>query len=137
MQRLELLEHPADVGFRARGRTLPDLFAACAEGLQSIILDASQAQEVEVWKLSVGGIDLESLLVNWLNEVLYYVDAKRVVISRAEVEIDGNQVEAMCHGEKLDSERHPSRVVVKAVTYHQLRIFESDGGWTAEVYVDV
>lgn len=142
MQQIELLEHPADIGFRARGRTLADLFATCAEALLSIILDASQAQEAQVWELSVEGSDLESLLVNWLNEVLYFVDAKRVVFSRMEIEIDPTEirhtrVDAVCHGERLDSERHRPRVLVKAVTYHQLRIFESDDGWTAEVYVDV
>ncbi len=137
VQDFELLEHPADIGFRARGRTLADLFATSAEALLSIILDASQAQEAQVWELSVEGADLESLLVNWLNEVLYFVDAKGVVFSRTEIEVGRGKVNAICHGEKLDSERHPLRVLVKAATYHQLRIFESDDGWTAEVYVDV
>lgn len=137
MQDFELLEHPADIGFRARGDTLPGLFATCAEALLSIILDASQTKETNVWTLSVEGIDLESLLVNWLNEVLYFVDAKRVVFARTEVDLSRNQLHAICHGEKLDPERHPARVVVKAATYHQLRICEVDGGWTAEVYVDV
>ncbi len=137
MQNFELLEHPADVGFRARGRTLAELFATCAEALISIILDASHARDAQIWHLSAEGIDLESLLVNWLNEVLYFVDAKRVVFSWMEIEIDGYQVNAVCHGEKLDSQRHPTRVLVKAVTYHQLRMFESEDGWTAEIYVDV
>ncbi len=137
MQRFELLEHPADIGFRAHGRTIPDLFATCAEALLSIFLDPSQAQARQVWQLSVQGFDLESLLVNWLNEVLYYVDAKRVIFTRTEIRIESNQLNATCHGETLDFARHPSRVLVKAVTYHQLRILESNGGWIAEVYVDV
>ncbi len=137
MQDFELLEHPADVGFRAHGRTLADLFASCAAALLSIILDASHAQQSGVWRLSVEGIDLESLLVNWLNEVLYYVDAKRIVFSRMEIDVGSKDVQAICYGEAFDIERHPTRVLVKAVTYHQLRIFESDAGWTAEVFVDV
>lgn len=137
VQDFELLEHPADVGFRAHGRTLAELFGKCAAALLSIILDASEAGEAAVWQLSVEGIDRESLLVNWLNEVLYYVDAKRIVFARMEVEVGSNDVYAVCHGEPFDIERHPTRVLVKAVTYHQLRIFESDAGWTAEVFVDV
>ncbi len=137
MQHFELLEHPADIGFRARGRTIPELFAACAEALLSIFLDPSRAQARQIWQISVQGSDLESLLVNWLNEVLYYVDAKRVIFARTKIQIENNQLNATCHGETLDFARHPSRVLVKAVTYHQLRIAESNGGWTAEVYVDV
>lgn len=83
------------------------------------------------------GLDLESLLVNWLNEVLYYLDAKRVIFTRTEIQIQADQLNATCHGETLDLARHPSRVLVKAATYHQLRIFEWNGGWSAEVYVDV
>lgn len=137
VRRFELLEHPADIGFRAHGRAIPELFAVCAEALLSIILDASEAQDREAWQVSVQGSDLESLLVNWLNEVLCYVDAKRVIFTRTEIRIQGDQLNATCRGEARDFARHPSRVLVKAVTYHQLRIFESEGGWTAEVYVDV
>jgi SHS2 domain-containing protein len=134
----ELLDHPADIGFRAQAQSLEELFATCARALLSIILDASHAQPTERWDLSAQGGDLESLLVNWLNEVLYFVDTKRVVFSDFELKLNRPEsVRCTCYGEKRDPQRHPVRVLVKAVTYHQLRISESNGRWTAEVFVDV
>src|SRR6516165_5143798 len=74
----ELLEHPADIGFRARGATLEELFASCACALVSIILDPSAIRPIESIAIPGVGEELESLLVNWLNEVLYYVDGRRL-----------------------------------------------------------
>lgn len=134
----ELLDHPADIGFRARGETLEDLFANCAYALISIILDPENAARTQNWLLETEGADLESLLVNWLNEVLYYVDTKRVVFASMSVAFpDPARVRCHAEGEARDPVKHPVRLFVKAVTYHQLKISRKENTWTAEVYVDV
>ena len=126
----EILEHPADVGFRARGNSLEELFGNCGLALMSIILDSSRADSGGSWQLTAEGHDLDSLLVNWLNEVLFYVDTRRLVFNPF-------QLSCQAIGEERTPAKHPVRVSVKAVTYHQLRIARSGEQWIAEVFVDV
>jgi len=134
----ELLDHPADVGFRAWGNTLEEVFENCAHALISIIFDPSDISPSQHWELEAEGEDLESLLVNWLNEVLYYVDTRRVAFRALSVKMaEPFRVSCQATGEKRRPEKHPVRVSVKAVTYHQLRLSKAAEGWIAEVFVDV
>jgi SHS2 domain-containing protein len=134
----ELLEHPADIGFRARGTTLEELFSSCARALVSIILDPSAIRPIESISIPGAGGDLGGLLVNWLNEVLYYVDGRRLALAEFAVShVAETSVECIARGEPRDRERHPSRVTVKAVTYHQLNVERTADGWVADVYVDI
>lgn len=134
----ELLDHPADIGFRVRGATLKELYSTAAEALVSLILDSSNINLLDDFVVYAEGSDLESLLVNWLNEVLYLVDSRRVALGRFDVlRFENNRIESRAKGEPRNPEKHPPRVVVKAVTYHQLKIEQTAGGWLAEVYVDV
>jgi SHS2 domain-containing protein len=134
----ELLDHPADIGFRASGASLETLFANCAQALIYIILDPSNIQSVQRVSLSADGGDYESLLVNWLNEVLYYVDGKRIAFSAFDIsQLSETHIECVATGEARDLQRHPPKLAVKAVTYHQLKVQRTENGWIAEVYVDV
>jgi protein archease len=134
----ELLEHPADIGFRARGATLEELFTVCGRALVSIILDPSDIRPLQTISIPGAGADLESLLVNWLNEVLYYIDGQRIAPGEfAIAQVTETSVDCVARGEPRDRERHPPRMVVKAVTYHQLKVERSADGWIAEVYVDI
>jgi SHS2 domain-containing protein len=93
---------------------------------------------VNYYVLEATGEDLESLFVNWLNEIIFYLDGKRVAIGRLQVEtITPTAVSARAWGEPRDPNRHAARLVVKAATWHQLSIRVHDGTWVAEVYLDV
>jgi SHS2 domain-containing protein len=134
----ELLDHPADIGFRAFGSSLEELFANCAHALISIIFDPSDTKAADEWDLHAEGSDLESLMVNWLNEVLFYVDTRRIAFASFAIDFpEKSRVRCKARGERRDPIRHPVRVSVKAVTYHQLVISKGQDGWIAEVYVDV
>lgn len=134
----ELLDHPADIGFRARRATAEELFGNCARALVSIILDPAEIRPIQAIDVPAEGGDRESLLVNWLNEVLYHVDGRRIALSEFEISrINDTRVECTARGEPRDRERHPSRLSVKAVTYHQLKIANTADGWVADVFVDI
>jgi SHS2 domain-containing protein len=136
--RFELLEHPADIGFRAYGNSMEELFANCAHALISIILDPSGIIPVQQVQLRAEGSDMESLLVNWLNEVLYYVDTRRLALQSFDVSFpDSFRLTSIASGEVRDPDKHPVRLSVKAVTYHQLKLSKQSETWLAEVYVDV
>jgi len=134
----ELLEHTADIGFRVRTRTPAELFEACAEALISISIDLDLVEPRAAWPLEAAGEDAESLLVNWLNEVLYLWDARRLALRRFRVlEITAGRVAGEALGEPWDPARHRARLLVKGVTYHQLRTGQDEEGWYAQVFLDV
>lgn len=134
----EILDHPADIGFRARGATVEELFAACAHALVSLILDPSRIEPARAVLLAAAGGDYEALLVNWLNEVLFYIDGRRLALGAFEISrLSESRIECVARGEPRDDRRHPARRGVKAVTWHQLKIARTADGWFAEVYVDI
>jgi len=134
----EILEHPADIGFRAFGRTLPELFANAALAMLSIAADPAAVEPRAEYALAAESGDRESLLVDWLSEVLYWFDGKRIAFRSFRVtEFRDTAIAAVGAGEPRDPERHRARLIVKAVTYHQLKIERRGGVWLAEVYLDI
>jgi SHS2 domain-containing protein len=134
----EILEHTADIGFRARGATLEKLFEASAKALVGIVLETGNVEPRERYTLSAEGQDRESLLVNWLGEVLYWLDGKRIAFRRFRVrELTATRVLAEAEGEPRNPARHRGKLDVKGVTYHQLRVYQEEREWIAEVFLDV
>ena len=134
----ELLEHPADIGFHAEAATLQQLFAECARALQFIIFEPFETEHNTHIQLNAEGSDYESLLVNWLNEVLYYVDTQRLAFDSFQFEfLEETRVRCAAIGERRELLEHPVKLIVKAVTYHQLRVTKSEKLWLADVYLDV
>jgi SHS2 domain-containing protein len=134
----EVLEHPADIGFRVCAPTLPALYGQAALAMLSIAGDPTAAEPRHEYPIAVESADRESLMVDWLNEILYYFDGRLIAFRDFRVESWRDaRIEAVGLGEPRDPVRHRAHLIVKAVTYHQLRIEERDGQWIAEVFVDI
>ncbi len=135
----EIIEHTADIGLRARGATEAEMFESAALGLVSVAVDLERAVPRLAYPIAASGEDRESLLVNWLSEALYYLDGERIVLCRFRVErLEPCRIAGQAWGEPREAGRHHPKIIVKGVTYHQLRI-ERDraGNWCAEVYLDI
>lgn len=129
----EILEHPADIGLRAFGGSLEELFSNAALAMLSIAGAESTTGDIE-YPLKAAGSDYESLLVAWLSEVLYWLDAKGIGFRSFHVTLlHPDRIEAV----GLGKPGHFATLVVKAVTWHQLRIARTADGWMAEVYLDI
>jgi SHS2 domain-containing protein len=138
MGAFDILEHPADIGFRAFGGSMAELYANSAMAMLSIAGDPSAAEPRAEYAIEVESGDREGLLVDWLNEVLYWYDGKLIAFREFRVDaISDERIAAVGVGEPRDPERHRAHLIVKAVTYHQLRVFERGGQWIAEVYLDI
>lgn len=138
MTTVEILSHTADTGFRITADTFEDLLAAAAAALAGVVLDCRNVRPLETLEIAAQGEDLEALVVNFLNEVLYVLDGRRFAVSNAAVTASGpHGVTAALLGEPRNDTRHPPRLVVKAVTYHQLVVKKRDPGWIAEIYLDI
>lgn len=133
-----ILEHPADIGIEAWGRTIPEAFSRAAFALVSIILDPACITVRETRMVELHAADRDQLLVKWLEEILYLYDGERFVPSSIEItEHSPVSLTARLHGEPFDPDKHETRLDVKAVTYHQLSIAENPGGWTVRIYLDI
>ena len=137
----ELLEHTADIGIRARGASLEEVFEHATEGLAEVLGARpdgfGEARPGEPVAVEVSAGDPGGLLVDWLNEVLWLRKVRQAVVSGVRVERVGD---GTASGEVVLAAGgpEPDGTLVKAVTYHRLRV-EPDpgGGWLAEVYLDV
>jgi len=134
----EILEHTADIGFRAWARDLASLFESSAEALVAIAMETGNIAMSHSYPLEADGESNEALLVNWLSDVLYHLDGERLAISGFRVkELTPYRVSGEALGEPRDPARHHAKLIVKGITYHQLKIEEYEEGWYCEVYLDV
>ncbi|HEV2282295.1 MAG TPA: archease [bacterium] len=134
----ETFEHTADIGLAARGRTLEELFENAALGLVDLMVDPAGLREETRLEVSVSAQDRDALLVAWLNELLYVLDARGFLPRRCRVtRISDTDLTAELWGERVDRERHQLRRLVKAATYHGLRVANTNGRWEARVILDL
>jgi len=123
MRRFRLIEHTADIGLIAYGRTLAEAFANAAYGLFSIITDPETIRETESRDLEISEDDTEALLFEWLNSLIYLFDVDTILFRRFEItELDNHRLKAVCYGEKYDPSRHKLKTGVKSATYHLLGV---------------
>jgi len=123
MKRFELIEHTADIGINAHGRTLAEAFANAAYGMFSIMTELENVREVESRRVEVSADDIEGLLFEWLNSLLYYFDVETLIFKRFDIkEFGDTRLTAECHGEKFDAARQNIKIGVKSATYHMLEV---------------
>ena len=133
----EILDHTADVGIIAYGADLKQAFANAAKGLFSLITRLGGVEEALHRDIELTADDAESLLVGWLNELVYYFDAEGILFKRFDIiELNNSHLKARGYGEKADSARHELKMGVKAATYHMLKI-EKNNGYRVQVLFDI
>jgi len=124
----EILDHTADVGIIAYGNDMKQAFTNTAKGLFSLITELDNIEEVLHRDIELVAPDQESLLVEWLNELIYLFDAEGVIFRRFDiVELDDTRLKARSYGERVDSSKHKLKTGVKAATYHMLKVDKTDG----------
>jgi SHS2 domain-containing protein len=148
MKRYEVLDISGDAGIRAFGMSPDELFAHAALGMYSLIVDPATVLPSERIEVSVRHALLDGLLLAWLNELIYRFDIRGFLAREIAVTISSSTEEgigedrryllvASLSGEDFDPKRHRGRLLLKAATYHNLKVEQRDGNWTAEVIFDV
>ena len=137
MRAFDIIDHTADIGLIVRGKTLEELFANAALGMFSIIGDVSRVSPRESRPVHVRAEDRGLLLAEFLDELLYLLDAEHFVVHHAEVEsVSGTEARAVIHGEPV-SPAHDLHTDIKAVTHHALSVEKRGKIWEATVLFDV
>ncbi|MBI3991244.1 MAG: archease [Candidatus Omnitrophica bacterium] len=137
-KKYELFDHTADAGLKAYGKDISQLFQHAAEGLAEILLYKKEVNTDKKVKIKVEAKTLEDLFVFWLEEVLYQMQVKRVILKKFKItEFLPDAITAVAEGEDYDPKRHHLKTEIKAVTYHNLKIEKKDSVWQAEVIFDI
>ena len=134
----EIFEHTADLGIRVVAPDIDTLFADAGRGLFAVIVanlaDVRPLQEIA---FHLAGSQTDYLLFDWLNELLYTFESRRLLLAEFQVRVGGEGLQATARGEPADEARHHLEHEVKAITYHALKVEQTPDGWLAEVIVDI
>lgn len=146
MKQFELLDISGDAGIRAFGRDLPELFVNAAKGMYSLITDSQDIQEKKSLEISAQGSSLEGLLVSFLNELIFQFDTygyigKSIRLTEFQhgklTSLQAYMLSAVLTGEEFDLDHHEGKLLLKAATYHKLKVHWKSDHWEAEVIFDV
>ena len=132
----------ADIAFQAWGTDLEETFISAAEATMNVMVEELRAIEPrERRELRLENDELDMLLFDLLQELIYYKDSEKLMLRVKQARIQGEvkpyALEAIAVGEKLDSLRHHPRVDVKAVTMHHFRLEKTEQGWKTLVILDI
>lgn len=132
----------ADIAFEATGATLEELFYSAADAtMNAMVDDLSTIQRTTQKAVALEAEAADLLLVNFLQEVIYYKDAQRLLLRPERLSIQRSDqhlaLQATLSGEPINPARHELKVDVKAVTFHQLKVAETPQGWEAMVILDI
>jgi len=133
MEKYEFLEHPADLKIRSFGKDLPELFVNSVLGMMDFLYGKVEKNYIQTERVEVAADNLESLLVDWLAEILYLSDTnKRAYLDYKILEFTKTKIVA-----DIGSQMATAKDDIKAVTYHELAIVQQPKGWEATVVYDI
>lgn len=135
MKRYEQIPHTADLAATIYGKDLAGLFENAAFAMFDMMADLGGVLPEETVRIDIEEADTESLLIVWLNEILYAGYIKRLVFSEFRViSLEGNRLSAEAMGMALDPKRIKNEI--KAATYHDIEI-KKNGDYKVTIVFDV
>jgi len=141
MKKSEILEHTADIGIAAYGKTRKEVFINTAKGMFEIIAGENKNSKENFYdKIKLEADNLEGLLFAWLNELLYIGETRLVILNKFHIkELSDFQIKAEVEGMKINPPSIKIEKEIKAATYHLLEIKKDEGSglWRAQVIFDI
>lgn len=135
------LEHTADVLFQAEALTLGELFEQSALAVENAQVDLKNIEAKEEMIITGENKDIERLLFDFLDDLLFYKDTESLILSKFEIKVEqkeeGYKLNCKAYGEKLNPEKHEQKVDAKAITMHMFEVKKTKEGWRAQVLVDI
>jgi SHS2 domain-containing protein len=130
--------HTADVAMTLYGSDVPELLVNAAHALNSIVFARVDIKPEQERTVKLRSVDDDTLLVDWLNELIYMLDAEQMVFGEFHVvRHSEGAADIRCLGEALDLTRHAMAREVKAATYHGAHIRRNAQSFAATVIFDV
>ena len=141
-KRFRFLEHTADAYVEAYGNNLEEAFENSAAAMTDVMTELEKVEAKNEKTFVVEEQDEPALLYSWLEELLLEFELKgklysRFEVSRIEETSKGVRLYARAWGENYDSEKHASKVGIKAATYHQMEIIKEQNSVTLRFILDI
>jgi SHS2 domain-containing protein len=125
--------HTADWALTVWAPVLIELLQQAAHGMYTLMHAHLQTEPRETYRFEIAAPDRETLLVMFLAELLYFTQRDNVGFDRFDLTQEGDRLIAEVEGapiEKIAKE-------IKAVTYHNLVVRETERGLEATIVFDV
>ena len=137
-----MLDHTADIGFEIGAPTLDALFDEARQALLMAVFELPPENGEEERRVRLRAPDLETLLVRWINELVFFIQSDEFVAVRAAIYVretgeGGFGLEARLAGAPLDLEGYGWQGEIKSATFHGLAVTHASEGWRAQVILDV
>jgi len=133
-KKFRFFKHTADVKFRAYGKTLEEAFENAGLAIVNVMYKGKVKKKMKR-KIQISGRDRESLLYNFLEELLFLLDTESFFLASCKVKIKDSVLEAELQGD--NAKNYPAEIDVKAVTYNEMLIKQEKNFWVCQVVVDV
>jgi SHS2 domain-containing protein len=138
MERFNIIDISGDVGLTAFGGSLQEAFINAAIGMYSLMTGLDAVALTKTIYVSVENQSPDGLLVSWLNELIFHFDAYGFIGKKIDIkEFSEKRISARIAGEEFDPERHEGKLLIKAATYHQLKIEKKEERWEISVIFDI
>ena len=135
MKPYEILEHTADIGIKAYGKTPQELFINSARGMFDIIADTRRIRPKEQIEIKQEAQSYDELLRLWLQELLYQYSISGVIFKEFSIQsLSPQAIKAIVRGERAPDK---IKTEIKAVTYYELEFKKTKDGYKAKVIFDV
>ena len=138
----EYLEHTADLKFKAFGKNLKHAFQNAAKAMFNSLVDLSAISPKIEKNVELTSENLESLLFDWLSELLRLQDTDNLLFSEFIIKNLNKQdgkwyLKAKIKGEKFNKAKHNPKVMIKAMTYNELKIEKKGRNFILTVVMDI
>jgi SHS2 domain-containing protein len=130
------ISHTADVKIQIHAPTLEALFSDACDAIMQIIYGTSRKGILKK-DIAITSQDIDSLLLDFLSEVLFVSEVEEIVFSKADVHIDGTNLHAELEGEPFNRQKHAKGTEVKGISYSGLSIRHDANGFMVEILFDV
>lgn len=137
MKNFTYLDHTADIKFKAKGRTLEQTFTSAALALIHSICHDTIKRKKEI-SIYIEGKDLENLLYNFLEEIIFYFDSEHFILSTiSKIKIDKKNLTLKATLKGDEAKHYELHSAIKSVTYHDMHVKKQKEGWVAQVVLDI
>ena len=142
MGSFKVIEHTADIAVEIGGSDLPDLFRTAASAWkEAVIGEVNQKEYIEL-KLSITGSSIETLLVDFINELNYFLTVKKFFCSEVSIlningKIEESFLDCLCNGFYIEADEIELKEEIKSVTYHKMNIVKTDAGYSTMIVFDI
>ncbi len=131
-----IFDHTADLGIEVKASSKEGVFETLGKALFSELIEG-EIEENQEDNIKISASSYESLLVKFVNELLYRFEVMEWIFSSFSCILSNHTIKCKCYGEKFDPQKHIQKREIKAATYHDLKFKEEDGIWVARIILDI